>query len=520
MHPAEPLRTFLALALVSLVAASPVSAQLTSSAAVCRAPRADVDARRSLFVTELDVVQQAISLEDVLLAIADDVGNPNVGPDELWQQLWDTQNEGPGLGLGFHCDDQVDASGAATLNGFPLQCPRNEGAEAHVDPFDPGLASFYEPIALVNRMDLAPTDGANCGEFRVIFARSGGTRNLLIFEAVLPNPSPSCGLEGCRQVARFWERLSRIDDPAQRAAALRRFYLDGFPSRGIEPVIRAAHFNVGAGQVRTNQFMSGPDPRRWQLREYKLVQLCPSGGPCTPLFAPVTTKQNPFGELFDEASGLPRTPSFQRHYLSQVEALAVNDIHGFFAAAPDRFNAGQSNAQGSENDYPSHFANSPRFDAALDRRLQRLGSPLAPEHLVRRSMALSCAGCHQLNNAAPNNDLGDGIVWPPSLGFVHVSEQQTEQIDGSEHFAISPALEDVFIPEREDTFERYLDQVACSDCRRGRPEALSSAPTHQIEIDPAGAPMSEVSPESLRALDTALKQGISERKLGSSQAVH
>ena len=514
-----PIKPVLALALAGLLVAGQAAAQLTAAAPVCLVPHADVDPRRSLFVTELEVLEQAVSLEDVLGALADDVGNPAFGPLTLWQQLWDTQNTGPGLGLGFNCDDQLDANGNPVLNGFPIQCPRNEGAEVNVDPFDPNLPSFYELIALVNRMDLAPTDGANCGEFRAIFARSAGSRNLLIFEAVLPNPNPGCGLEGCRAVARFWEKLSEVDDPARRAAALRKFYLRGFPSRGIEPVIRAAHFNVGTGQIRTNQFMSGPNPQRWQLREFKLVQLCPTGGNCMPLFAPVTTKQNPFGELFDETSGLPRTFPFQRQYLTQIKNLAVNDIHGFFAEAPDRFNAGQSTSQTSENNYPSHFAGSPHFRAAIDFRLNRIGSRLTADHLVRRSMAMSCAGCHQLSNNAPANDLGGGITWPPSLSFVHVDETLTEFIDGQEHFLISPALEDVFIPKREQVFERYLDGVACRDC----PDALLAdgpPPPHQIDIDPSGELTIVISPDSLRALDNELKAGTAADNIGGTRAVH
>ena len=196
-------RKLLVFVLTGWLATSPVLAQSLRATATCPVSPPDIDPRRSLFITDVEVLDQAVSLEDVLTALADDVGHPAFGPGVLWEQLWDTQNTGPGLGLGFNCDDQVDASGTPALNGFPIQCPRNEGAEIDVDPFDPGAESFYRPIALVNRMDLAPTDGANCGEFRVIFARSGGSRNLLIFEAVLPNPSPGCGLSGCRGVARL-----------------------------------------------------------------------------------------------------------------------------------------------------------------------------------------------------------------------------------------------------------------------------------------------------------------------------
>ncbi len=520
------IRKPLILLLVSFLFAGPGAAQTIGPVPMCLDTSRDVDPRRSLFVTELDVVQQAISIQDVFEKFAADVGDSGVTPRRLWAQWWDTQNLGPGLGFGSNCDDAVNSDGAPVIHGFPIQCPRNEGTETRVDPFTPGTESFYEPIALVNRFDLAPLDGANCGEYRVVFARQSGVsdfgnRNLVIFEAVLPNPEPRCGLEGCRMVARFWKNLSRIDDPARRAAALRRFYLEGFPSRGIAPVIHAKHFGPGSGQIRTNQFMEGSEPRLWQLREFKLTQLC-EGDPslCSLQFVPVTVKGNPFGGLFDSTTGDHRTRSFQRHYMTQVENLSAADVNEFFARVPDLYNSGQSNAQGTENDYPVHFAQSPRFERALERRLRFLGIRLRPDHLVRRSMALSCAGCHQLSNGSPNNDLGGGVEWPPSLGFVHVTEQFTETIDGSEHFGISPALEQVFIPHREEVFENYLDDVSCSDCRSvalepGGPEEL--VPVLIATED--GVPVEDVS-EKVRAADADLKAGAEEETLGGLRLVH
>jgi len=520
----------LAVLLVCWLIVGPALAQSTvpgtAVAPVCIDPPADIDARRSLFITELDVVQQAFSLEEVLAKLASDSGVPGLGPDDLWQQWWDTQNVAPGLALGSNCDDVVDSQGNAAINGFPIQCPRNEGTEIGVDPFTPDIASFYEPIALVNRFDLAPIDGANCGEYRVIFARHSGAtnsfqRNLVIFEAVLPNPEPGCGLEGCRAVARFWQRLSTIDDPARRARALRRFYLEGFPSRGIEPVIQAEHFGPGSGQIRSNQFMGGPAPQLWQLREFKLAQLCQTDhGPCRLQFVPVTVKGNPFGELFGSNSSDPRATPFKRHYLTQVANLAIDDVNQFFAGAPDRFNAGQSSSQGIENDYPVHLAQSPRFERALGRRLRQLGIRLTPDHLARRSTALSCAGCHQLSNSAPNNQLGGGIEWPASLGFVHVSEQQTLSIDGDEHFLISPALEEVFIPHREAVFERYLDELACSQCQSIALEA--GAPPAPIVVPLASDDRYtlDLVSDRVRALDAERKAGLPDETLGGMRLVH
>jgi hypothetical protein len=60
-----------------------------------------------------------------------------------------------------HCDDET-TNGSPSLNGFPLQCGRLEAQQ-----FD-NLDSWF-PLAVVNRLDLAPQTGENCGQQRVIF---------------------------------------------------------------------------------------------------------------------------------------------------------------------------------------------------------------------------------------------------------------------------------------------------------------------------------------------------------------
>ena len=60
----------------------------------------DVDPRRSLMVTEQSVVANAISLRAVMKNLVIDAGVPGLTPKKLWKQWWDTQNTGPGLGLG------------------------------------------------------------------------------------------------------------------------------------------------------------------------------------------------------------------------------------------------------------------------------------------------------------------------------------------------------------------------------------------------------------------------------------
>lgn len=524
------IRDTLISALIFTLIAGPALAQarsrLPAPAPACVTPRPDIDARRSLFVTEVEVVSQAFSLEEVLDQIAQDSGIPHLRAKDLWGQWWDTQNPKPGLGLGLHCDDRLDDLGNPVINGFPIQCPRNEGAEISVNPFEPGTSSFYKPLALVNRFDLAAADGAHCGEYRVIFGRASGVnnpfqRNLIIFEAVLPNPAPGCGLEGCRRVAEFWQRLSHVDDPLTRARMLRTFYLDGFPEHGIEPVIRLAHFGPGSGQIRSNQFLSGPEQQIWQLRDFKLALLCAAqDGPCRLLFAPVTVKTNPFGELFSESFSDPRTLPFMRHMVTQVPNLSQGDLNSFFNIIPGRYNAGQSNAQGLENHYPVHFEDSPHFERALRLRLAALGIPLEPVDLIRRSMTQSCAGCHELSNDPVQRDLGDGLEWPPSLGFTHVDEGPPVSIDGVPHFEISEALESVFLPHRERVFERYLDGLPCRTCVSPGLSASGDPTPITVPLARDGVSPELISSEEISRIDAELSQGLPFETLGGSGSVH
>ena len=293
-----------------------------------------IDPRRSLAVTEVAIVS-TFSLSEVLNQLAAQSTVSGLTGVLMFRQLWDTQNPAPGVGPGPHCNDQLVAS-QPSLNSFPYGCRPTEGAQANLAQVN---LSRYSAIGLFNRFDLAPSDGADCGEHRIIFARTaGGGRNFIIFEAVLPNPQPELGLEGCRPVANFWRDLSTNDDVASRAAALRGFYLDGLP--GFLPVVHIDNYgNTGlsrpTGQVRTNQFMQSP----WMLREFKLQKSCGSFG-CNARFIPVTDKTNPFGGLFSPTSTHLRTAEFQGTFFpSQVASLAVNDINLFnyvVGGRPDR----------------------------------------------------------------------------------------------------------------------------------------------------------------------------------------
>ena len=421
-----------------------------------------VDARRSLAVTEQTILSR-FSLQRVLDQLATQSGVPGLTALQLFQQWWDTQNPAPGSYAGPHCDDNVDGTGASVLNGYAYLCRDTaEGAQATCDPFAASSGCAYIPIGLFNRFDQAPENGAHCGEYRIVYAKQSGIastsdRNLLIFEAALPNPHPQQGLKGCQQILDTWADLSSVNSVSARADALEDFYFDG--QGDVGPVIAVGNFGantLGAGQIRTNQFSN--TTTGWSLREFKLLRSC-VGQVCSALrFTPVTDKNNAFGPLFAPGSALPNAPAFQSFFPSQVTGLAAASIPQFDIATPDTFNTGQSQASGTtalEMKYPDHFGASPStLRSDIQSQLATLGSTVTPDQVVLRAQALSCAGCHRLSNGVA---LGGGLTWPASLGFTHVTERETEVVGGETRFRISDALVNVFLPARQQILEDFLN---------------------------------------------------------------
>ncbi|RKG81044.1 hypothetical protein [Corallococcus terminator] len=406
-----------------------------------------VDARKSVVLTETAILT-GFTLSGVLTQLAAQNGGTGLNSTQLFRQLWDTQNPTTGqadLQPSAHCNDTGNL-----LNGFPNGCRPSEGAQAV--PTSITNINSYSAIGLYNRFDLAPTSGADCGEYRVVFAKTGGGggRNFIIFEAALPNPRPDLGIDGCRPVQAFWRDLS-TKPVATRATAVRDFYFIGLP--GFSPVIHMNNYGfnpAGIGQVRVNMFIGGP----WMLKEFKLNRQCP-GGVCTLKFTPVTVKANPAGRLFNPTSTHALAPSFRAHFITQVEELAVNNVNTFNYSVPDTFNAAQSDAQsfGIEDDYSAQFGNgASTFRNDIQAELNRLGSTVSPNQIVARAQALSCGGCHDRSNSA---SLG-GFSFPNSASFVHSTESTQTGPEGT-RFAVSNALANTFIPFRKQVMEDFLN---------------------------------------------------------------
>ena len=425
-----------------------------------------IDERKSLFVTDIAILEN-FKFDDVMARLARDSGDPKLTKETLFVQWWDTANKkgmppNPGLGLGPNCEDK--------FNDFKFKCPRAmEGAQVKLNPFGappfdapnpkPEDDAKYFAIALSNRFDLAglpSVGGEDCGEYRIVFARRSGinntsNRNLIIFEAVLPNPKPNKkDLTGCLPVQQFWAALTKNADITDRAKKLRQFYFDGIP--GFAPVVRARHYGnatrLAKGQIRTNQFM---EPN-WLLREFRVAQ---NGKKMTILQS--TVKSNPAGLLFDETNSHSKTAAFRSNLLQQVKSLSVADLNKFgMPTIQDTFNSGESDEMNDDNSYVKQFAKSPKLAADIQKALG--SSKLTPQQIVKRAQALSCAGCHDLSNG---EDLGDGLEWPKSMRFVHQSEKRTDlEVAPGElqktRFGISQALRDVFLPFRKSLVEKFL----------------------------------------------------------------
>lgn len=368
-----------------------------------------------------------ISVLDAFSALATNEGHA-ADPLLLYQQLVDSyasqaQGRLPGA---IHCGDE-ETNGVPTLNGFPINCDRRERFQ-----FDNVGAWFA--TAFVNRIDLAPQNGAHCGQQRMIFANNAQGRMFLIFEAQIPNPAPELGLAGCAPLAEFWLAANEIGDPIQRGERLRAAFLTGTPellAQGVGPFFSPSNHTIGSGTIRSNNFDQDP----WTLREFKLAL----DGPALTVI-PFPVGESPNGALWDETLALPQGAACREDFIRAAEGL-LTDVPAEMSFVVDQ---ACRNSE-SQNDFSEAYAFriSPGFAAELDQRFAPFG--LSSTDLANRAQfAGSCIGCHMEASGA---SLGRGVRAPFSNDFVQVSEFASRCPDGV-CFPISPALEETFLPRR------------------------------------------------------------------------
>jgi len=338
-------------------------------------------------------------------------------------------------------------------NKYGLVCPRsNELQLATVDPFVTTSTVQFRPVALMNRFDLAPSNGTNCGEYRIVYAMSEthatiSGRAFIIFEGTMPNPTPAEGAAGCAPVAQFWHDLTGDGDVNSRATKLERFYFVNNTVPGFPSAVHARHYGLangatagfGAGQIRTNFFVNF---NQWHLREYKLRRTCTDATDittCRLRVDHVTVKTNPAEELF--AGTHVRSAAFRSAFVNSVPTLARASVNTIAMSIGNEFNEFESVSQTNNVVYRSRAGTAMRD--AIRAKLAAIGSPLTVDNILDRATTQTCAGCHQASNVA---SLGGGLTWPSSSGFVHVSESG----------ALSPAMTSTFLPRRKQVLEAFL----------------------------------------------------------------
>jgi hypothetical protein len=455
------------------------------------APNLSLNRHLSIFVSDVDTMNQ-IKFSEVMDKLVSDAVSQSGGGDTqltkeiLFHQWWDTAAQRPGLGLGPHCDDESTPSpgsgipnftSLSTLNAFQYRCPRLEEAEGTSDPFINEVdanPNAYSAIAFSNRFDLVNPPG-DCGEYRIVFARNSGrldplNRNLIIFEARVPNPRPADGLNGCRPILEFWHGLSDTSmSGADRGHLLHDFFLNGLPASGVGAIVDMAHYTFGAGQIRSNSFMlNDPDPRLpippfdWTLREFKTFL---NNGTLT--IVPDSVKTNPGNELFAAGSNDVRLGFLNQDIRAQIKNIlgatgakkGIDDVNsiGFqiLGEGVNAFESDESNPLlgdiitayvtigGTEN---------PVIQSDIKSAISTVGAHVTTLNVANRLRTQTCAGCHEYSNN--DHGLGGKAIWPnksvgdathPPMRFTQESEKtadlQPAVVGGGKRYAISSTVE-------------------------------------------------------------------------------
>ncbi len=467
------------------------------------------DPRRSLIETNIALLAP-LTMQSTLSLIATNGGllsTPELTHNLLFNLYNDAANDVfPGLSLAIphRTCDHPDYQNI--LNNYPYQCPRTaEGGMAVGSLVSAPAMSGWTGLALVNRLDLAPADGSHCGEQRLIVGRtSAPTRDFVIFEAQIPNPTPGdpCG---CEPLAQFWDNLSNINSVATRQGELGLAFFFGHPTlaaSGFGPFMAAQNFTIGTGQVRTNNFAQGP----WTLRENKLIGW---NGIMFPI--PFPNAANPHAPLLADSSPDPRAPACKQDFLNTIPSLLTNDPNLMAVNVSHQCLDGDSPNNFNQANYDTHVSSgtSPVFFGQIQAALTAAGSSLTPDELARRAtFAGSCIGCHQEQQGPFSQTLGQGVQAPASLGFVHVSEFGSEDCgDGTQCHPISNGLKNSFLPFRQGVMQGLINQ--CSG-----PSPLMAGPRFAAEGDaPQASGIDEVTsssaapPQVFMAEDAMLPDG-------------
>lgn len=404
------------------------------------------DPRRGVMENGIDALP--FSLEDTLSTALRNAGSSLDGLSAYHAIIESYATRADGLDpAAIHCDDEI-TNGQPSLNGFPHQCGRLEAQQ-----FD-NIGAWF-PTAAVNRLDLAPADGENCGQQRIIFANTspiGNGRMLMILESQVPNPNPECGVSACAPIAAFWTALGEVADPVERGIRLREAFLTGSPElleAGFEPFMNAANLGPQGGQIRTNNF----NDFIWTLREFQFADVNTPPRP-----APVA--ESPNGALWNDLSGAPQGEACRESFLRGAElGLATDNMAAMSFPVDEACKDSESRNDFSQDYVGQLFSGS----GAFADELAALGAPfgLSAEDLAARArFAGSCMGCHM---EAGGSSLGNGVTAPFAGDFVQVNEFGLEDCGNGLCFSVSELLRNVFLPHRARVTQSLLDGPFCGE---------------------------------------------------------
>lgn len=374
---------------------------------------------------------------------------------------------------------------------------------------DPDDKFGLVPTAVFNRLDLAPDDYTDCGEFRIVYSfnnivpsPSKLRRFFLIIEARPENPSIANNQsalevrrEHCKNIAKFWVRLGKTESSETKGHMLEQFFYKGKIDGAVvfkAPVINSINLglNPNLGQVRGNvkarfKFDQGQEETTWQMREWKFLPVVENALPKTLKFVSVPLQNSPKIEFFENILGSPadeenQKREFHEYFTQQMGKTLIDpqpDVTRFNVEwfinnlggelLNRKFNEFQNitstldwrdridKRSSAKHKYTTIFR---LAKTVLDNTSNLKQQAITPEQLLNRSHMLSCGGCH---NPVGEQDLGElidpvtnqlvDITWPKSLDrFVHVSEP-------SASIRISEALRFHFLPFREKLMSDFVD---------------------------------------------------------------
>ncbi len=327
---------------------------------------------------------------------------------------------------------------------MPMLARSGEAALRAKDLLNPASTHGMKPVAFTNRFDLAPADASTCGEYRITYAMGAPAafddRMTIIFEAAIPNPTPSIGIKGCLPLVKAWNAQQTLSGVAL-ARSLEKIYYTGI--KGFRPAVNFRNYGNPNGQVRANLFVKSPT-LEWQLREFNVRNTATNVA-----LVPHPVKDSVLATLYGdpvpgESSAIAQLRiDFQNQFIANaIPSLLAQDLNAkrtgkklnqttlFFKLATNpssRFN-GFTSVSSSGVDDPFSIASASlrtRIGSAIP--TASLNWPITADQILRRQGTQSCGGCHEFSGFAdvgPSTDpsgLG-AIFWPLSVGFVHVDE--------------------------------------------------------------------------------------------------